>query len=165
VHPEAYEWASRYGTDDPVRLLDLGGRNVNGTIRPLFPNAEITCLDILPGQGVDIVADAGTWTPTSEWDVVTATELFEHAPNWPDICAVVFKALAPGGLFVATMAGPGRPIHSGIDGVMGRILDGEHYGNVHPHDLLAVLTDAGFVDITVDYQMDPCDTRCSARKP
>lgn len=165
MHPQAFEWASRFATDEPVRVLDLGGRNINGTVKDLFPGAEFTALDILPGNGVDIVADAGSWEPTAEWDVVCATELFEHAQNWRDIVGTAYKALASGGLFFATMAGPGRPKHSGVDGVVGRLHEGEWYDNVQPLDLELCLKATGFEDVVVDYRFDPCDTRCSARKP
>jgi hypothetical protein len=164
MHAEAFEWVSRYGTDDPVTVLDLGGRNVNGSIRALFPNSTFLVLDLLPDNGVDIVANAGSWTPTGEWDVVTATELFEHAENWPDIVGTAFKALKQGGLFIATMAGPGRRVHSGIDGG-GTLHPGETYATVHPDDLTRALSETGFVDIEVEYLPVSYDTRCAARKP
>jgi len=157
-------WVTRFGTDAPVRVLDLGGRDVNGTPRSLFPNAVVyRVLDIADGPGVDVIANAATWTPDGEYDVVLSTECFEHAAEWPRICATAFKALAEGGLFVATMAGPGRPVHSGVDG--GPVLyAGEHYGNVDPDALRAVLAEVGFTDVTVDQQWAPCDVRCAARK-
>lgn len=164
MHPEAYQWVARYATDEPITLLDLGGRNINGSVLPLFPNATATVLDIYPGHGVDIVADAATWEPTGQWDVVTCCETFEHTAVWPGIVRTAYEALRPGGLFVATMAGPGRPEHSAIDG--GWVLrDGEYYGNVQPADLKHELDEVGFVDVVVDQQFSPCDVRCSARKP
>lgn len=169
MHAEAYEWV-RQNTDPAARrVLDIGGRDINGSPRPLFPAAEVyRVLDIAPGEGVEIVADAATWTPDGEYDVVVCTEVFEHTPVWPAICATAYRALAPGGLFVATMAGPGRPPHSAVDG--GWLLheiDGqvEHYANVHPDQLHQVLVDVGFVDVTTDRRHSPADTRCVARRP
>lgn len=164
MHPEAHEWVLRWACADPIAVLDLGGRNVNGTPRKMFPNAVYRTLDILPGDGVDFVADAGTWEPDQEYDYVLSTECFEHAANWRDIIGTAMKALRPGGLFVATMAGPGRPVHSGIDGGA-QLHDGEHYGNVRPEDLHDALASVGFTQIDVDQQFDPCDVRCSAVKP
>ncbi len=165
MHPEAYEWVAAHATVDPVTVLDLGGRYVNGSPRELFPNAIVyRVLDIADGPNVDVVADAATWTPDREFDVCLATELFEHTPVWPDICRTALKALRLGGRFVATMAGPGRPVHSGVDGG-GWLHPGEHYANVHPDALLDALKAAGFVDITVDVQPSPSDVRCVATRP
>ena len=67
MHAEAYEWISRYGTDKSVAVVEFGARDLNGSMRDLFPNADpYRTLDILPGPGVDIVADAGSWEPARE---------------------------------------------------------------------------------------------------
>lgn len=165
MHPEAYEWVRKWATTDPVRVLDIGGRNINGTTRDLFPNATYTALDIRPGDGVDIVANAADWEPDGRrWDVVVCTEVFEHTDQWPQICGTAFAATERGGLFVATMAGPGRPEHSAVDG--GPFLHpGEYYGNVPPGELREVLERVGFAEIVVDTQLNPCDVRCVATKP
>jgi SAM-dependent methyltransferase len=166
MHSEAWSWLARHATDDPTSVLDLGGRVVNWeSPRVLFPAAtSYTVLDILPGEGVDVVADAATWNPNGRrWDVVVAAELFEHAPEWPAICATAFKALAPGGRFIVTTAAPGRPPHSGIDGMTLRF--GEYYANVDPAALREALERAGFVEVEVDVQPSPADVRAVATKP
>lgn len=159
-------WVEGFATDRPVKVLDLGGRDVNGTPRHLFPNATAyTVLDVRPGPNVDIVADAATWEPNGRrWDLVLATELFEHTPDWPAICVTAFKALWPGGRFVVTTAAPGRPIHSGVDGG-GLLHPGEHYENIPPERLKDTLQAVGFVDITVDVQRSPADVRAVATRP
>jgi SAM-dependent methyltransferase len=162
VHSEAYDWISRYAMTDPVTVLDVGGRDINGSPRPLFPAADYTVLDVADGFGVDVVADAATWTPDCEYDVVLCAEVFEHTAVWPAICATAFRALRPGGRLVVTCAGPGRAAHSAVDG--GPFLHpGEWYANVDPDALVKVLDDAGFVDIVVD-QAGP-DVRGAALKP
>ena len=159
-------WVAEHATAAAVEVLDLGGRNVNGSPRHLFPNATTyRCLDIAPGAGVDIVADAGTWRPDQQYDVVLSTECFEHSENWRDIVRTAFEALRPGGRFIATMAGPGRQLHSGITGEFGVQLPGETYGNVHPADLLAALVAAGFASNRVSQKFQPCDVRCVATRP
>lgn len=165
MHVEAYEWVARHSTDEPVSVIDLGGRDVNGSCRPLFPNAtSYTVLDIADGPNVDIVADAATWSPNGyRFDVALATEVFEHSPVWPEIVMTAYKALRVGGVFIATMAGPGRPVHSAVDGG-GWLHPGEHYANVHPDDLRRVLEGAGFVGIVVDQQPEPADVRAVAMK-
>lgn len=164
MHPEAMGWVARYATTDPVTVLDLGGRDINGSPRHLFPGATVyTVIDIAPGDGVDIVADAATWTPDRTYDVVVCTETFEHTPQWPAICRTAYAACAAGGMFVATMAGPGRPEHSAVDGGW-TLHPGEHYENVRPDDLRSVLGQIGWRDIIIDQQSWPADVRSVAWK-
>ena len=163
MHAEAFAWVAQHATGDEVTVIDLGGRNVNGSIRDLFPNAtEYVAVDIREGDGVDIVADAATWVPDREFDVVASTETFEHTPVWPEICLTAFKALKPGGRLILTMAGPGRPEHSAVDG--GPLRPDEYYGNVEPEHLEHVLVSAGFKDVVVDFRVSPADTRAVATK-
>lgn len=160
MHAEAFAYVERFRTEAALSVLDLGGRNVNGTVRDLFPNADYTALDILPGDGVDIVANAASWTPDRQYDLVVCTEVFEHTPEWPQILRVAAAACKPGGRIVLTMAGPGRPEHSAIDG--GPRRPDEHYGNVAPEDLRAGLLAAGWADVDVEYRSSPADTRATA---
>lgn len=165
MHPEAYAWVARYATTEPAAVLDVGGRNINGSVRDLFPGADpYVALDIREGEGVDIVADAAVWSPDREYDVVVCTEVFEHTPDWPQICKAIFAALRPGGRVILTMAGPGRPPHSAIDGGW-QLHPGEYYGNVGPAELAAGLVAADFGGIVVDYQPSPADTRAVAVRP
>lgn len=164
MHTQAYTWvAERGATTAAVDVLDIGGRDINGTVRNLFPGARYRSLDILDGPGVDIVADASTWVPDRPYDVVVCCEVFEHTDAWPLICATAYDALRPGGLFVTTMAGPGRAPHSAFDG--GAVQPGEHYANVSPDELADTLAACGFVDVLVDYEAGPADTRATARRP
>lgn len=162
MHDEAREWVWQHAHTRPGRGLDIGGRDVNGHCRDLFPAIGWTVLDIDPGPGVDIVADASTWTPDREYDLVLSTEVFEHTASWPEICATAYRACAPGGLLVLTMAGPGRGAHSAVDG--GPLRAGEYYGNVSPDELRTVLTAIGWTDVVVDYLHRPGDTRATARR-
>lgn len=163
MHAEAFAYVEQFATDDPLSVLDIGGRNVNGSVRDLFPNADYTALDILPGEGVDIVANAASWTPDRVYDLVVCTEVFEHTDEWLQILEVAAAACRPGGRIVLTMAGPGRPEHSAIDG--GPRRPGEHYANVDPEALDDGLRSAGWVEVEVEYRPSPADTRATATKP
>lgn len=169
MHPEAMAWIGAHATEDPVAVLDIGGRDVTGpwggSPRLLFPNATVyDVLDINAGPDVDIVANAADWEPDGRrYDVVIAAECFEHTPVWPAIVRTVFKACKPGGRFITTMAGPGRPPHGAL-GAAG-LEPGEHYANVRPERLQKVLEQSGFTDITVDQQPSPADVRAVATKP
>lgn len=164
MHSEAYRWVADHAPRDAATVLDIGGRNINGTVRSLFPFATVyTALDIAEGPEVDIVADAATWTPDREYEVVVCCEVFEHTDSWPDICLTAHKACAPGGMFVATMAGPGRPAHSAVDGGW-KLYPGEYYGNVDPIELREVLEACGWRDVVVDQRHSPADVRAVAVK-
>lgn len=160
MHSEAYDWVARFRTSDPVSVLDLGGRDVNGSARGWFPNADYTVLDIAAGSNVDIVADAATWAPDREYDLVVCTEVFEHAERWRDICATAWTAAKPSGRLILTMAGPGRAGHSAVDG--GPLRDGEYYRNVDPFELSDVLSKA-WEGVVVDQFRT--DVRAIAVKP
>lgn len=164
MHPEAHAWiAQTVATGEELAVLDIGGRDINGTVADLFPAAApYDALDIRADAGVAIVADAATWTPHRSYDLVVSTECFEHTPDWRLIVGTAFAALRPGGIFAATMAAPGRPPHSGIDG--GPLREEEHYANIAPADLVEALTAAGFVDVVIDVQQAPHDLRCTARR-
>lgn len=168
MHDAAMAWVAAHVTDRPVAVLDIGGRDVTGpwggSPRHLFPAATTyRVLDIADGRDVDVVADAADWVPDGEYDVVLAVELFEHAPAWPAICRTALAALAPGGQFIATMAGPGRPPH-GARGAPGLEI-GEHYANIRPDRLRAVLDQVGFADVVMDVQPVPADVRAVATRP
>lgn len=155
---------AQYATIEPVSVVEFGARDLNGSVRSLFPNADpYVTLDVLPGDGVAIVADAATWQPDREYDAVLACELFEHTASWPAICRTAYKACKPGGRFIVTTAAPGRPPHSGIDGEF-RLYPGEHYANIPAFELERVLLESGWQDVVIDSQPSPADTRAVATK-
>lgn len=159
------EWIAKHATAGAVKVLDLGGRDINGTPQYLFPGAACyTVLDIRDGPGVDIVADAATWQPDGLWDVVICAEMFEHTAQWRAIVRTAFNACAPGGTFIVTTAAPGRPPHSAVDGEF-RLLPGEHYANIRPAELERVLAVSGWAGAVVDVQVSPADVRAVAVKP
>jgi len=143
----------------PRSVLDLGGRNVNGTPRYLFPGVRYVSVDIRPGDCVDVVADCADVDLGEGFDLVISTELLEHTDRAEQIVAAARRHLNPGGVFVATMAGPGRGPH----GASGEPLPppGEFYRNVEPAHLERWLQAAGFDEWTID-QSGP-DLRCTAR--
>lgn len=162
MHAEALAWVRRYATAGPVAVLDIGGRDINGTCRPLFPAAAVyTSVDLQPGRGVDVVADITTWTPDRAYDLVLCAEVFEHTAAWRDICAAAHGACRPGGRLVVTCAGPGRAPHSAVDGA--ELRPGEHYANVTADELADALTAAGWVDVETDVL--GADVRATAVRP
>lgn len=141
-------------------ILDLGGRDVNGTVHDLFPDAAWIVVDIADHPSVDVVGDAAIVNLDKLFDVVVSTECFEHTPDAPEIIANAYKHLGAGGVLIATMAGPGRVAHGAAGEPYPPL--GEWYRNVEPDELFDWLKDAGFEAIDVD-QSGP-DLRCTARK-
>lgn len=118
----------RIPCDARWKCLDVGGRRINTDTRDLLPRATWVGLDICPGPGVDIVADAASWEPDQQYMFVQSTELFEHTPDWRAILDTCRRALAPGGYFLVTCASTGRAPH-GAEGTM-RVPPGQHYENI-----------------------------------
>jgi hypothetical protein len=135
VHSQAYEFiASKAATLGRVGfVLEIGSRNVNGSVRGLFDAGRYVGLDILPGVGVDIVADGADYVPDVPPDVVVCCEVLEHAPSAASIVAHAVSLVTPGGVVLLTAAGPERQPHSAIDG--GPVRVGEHYRNISVGDL------------------------------
>jgi len=164
MHVEAREGLARQlaasGLDltAPWRVLDLGGRDINGSIRDLLPAAKWIGLDIEAGPGVDLVHDATAPWPDGfgRFDLVVCTEVLEHVEKWAAVLRTAGQALEPDGpeaLFV-TCASTGRPEHGASGGP--RPEPGEWYGNVSPGALRDVL--AGLFRYShVEYRANPGD--------
>jgi SAM-dependent methyltransferase len=160
MHKQAYDWVKRFATPAAIDVLDIGGRNINGSVRELYPGAvRYVAVDLHDGPGVDVVADVTTWDEPGTFDVVVCCEVLEHAPNWREIVRTAHDRLKPGGQFVMTCAGPGRAPHSGVDGGW-KLHPGEHYGNVSERELEEVLAQTGWATFTTDVAGE--DTRCVA---
>jgi hypothetical protein len=161
MHPEAHAglgWViDQSGLDRhaPLRVLDVGGQDVNGTAHDWFthPATTVITLDV---ENADIIADARTWEPDQLFDVVMATEVFEHVEDWRAVLRTMRLALDPAGpgVLLATCASDGRPVH----GATGAPLpaDGEWYGNVPPAELTEALS-LYFPWREVRYQTPPGD--------
>lgn len=91
MHRSSYEAVKRFrGFADKafpagqLRVLDVGSRDVNGTYKDIFSNAErylYTGLDVAPGPNVDYVpADPYRWdeVPDGLFDIVISGQAFEH---------------------------------------------------------------------------------------
>lgn len=148
MHPEALAYVARVSRrHGPFeRVLDFGGRDVNGTPRLLFPTSEYVAVDIIVGPGVDVVADAADYHDPGA-DLVLCCELFEHIPNSDAVVKSAWRNLVGGGRLIITTACPPRAPHSGIDG--GPLQSGEYYANVDPDDLAEWLDGWDDVDISI----------------
>jgi len=108
-------------------VVEFGSRNVNGSVRGLFPTRYVG-IDMAPGPGVDAIADAALWQPETPPDTVVCCEVLEHAPNARAIVDNALAMLAPNGALILTCATTGRTPHSALTG--GPLLQGEYYQNL-----------------------------------
>lgn len=161
MHPECLRYLRQFGSMDPVFVIEIGSRDINGSARAFWPNARWIGLDLHPGPAVDVVCDAATYNPAEPVDMVICCEVLEHAANWRELIAVAAKWLKPGGRFVMTCAGPGRHEHSAIDGEH-RLLNGEHYENLTVEQVCDEMRSAGLIEI-VGQQVGE-DTQSTALK-
>lgn len=147
MHPAAYEFCEtvRELTGDIAAFgVDLGGRDVNGTARELWPHIRWTIVDKEPSNDPAIIcADAAFWEPEKQYELALCTEVFEHTPNWPLIIKNAHRALVTGGQFVVTCASIGRPPHSAEGD--GPPKQREWYKNLKPDELGDILYLSGFL--------------------
>lgn len=136
MHDAARQFVARFATERAVTVLECGARDVNGSVRNLFPAADWFGVDIGPGPGVDEVADFADYVHPHPVDIVVSTEVLEHTPRWREILRAASRNLRPGGRLIVTAAGPGRVPHSAVDG--GPVGD-EHYENIDPDELSSEL--------------------------
>lgn len=137
MHAEAFAFVAQFSTTDPITVIEIGSRIINGTVRGLFTNAHWTGLDLHPGPGVDIVCDMMDYTPPDSVDLIVCCETLEHAENWRQMISQAQAWLVPGGRMILTCAAPGRIPHSHIDG--GQLRPDEYYANVSADDLRKAL--------------------------
>lgn len=165
MHPAALHWAKQHVPEIPRRVIEIGGMDVNCSLRFLFTWSWYTCVDIAPGPGVDVVMDFPTWAyqnPTEMCDFVASFEVLEHAANWREIVAGAHHLLEPGGHFVGTCATDGRTPHSAYG--FPELPPDEYYHNVNASDLVDALVTAGFRTFTVDVARSYQDLRWDATR-
>lgn len=142
MHAECFEYVKQFATLEQIQIVEIGSRDINGSVRPLFPRATFTGLDLSPGRGVDIVIDATQWQPPERVQCVICCEVLEHASNWREIIDTAATWLCDDGRIILTCAGPGRAEHSAIDG--GPLRPGEYYLNLTDTMIAEQLMSAGF---------------------
>jgi SAM-dependent methyltransferase len=106
------------------RVIEFGSLDVNGNIRALLGDAEYIGVDLLEGPNVTVVADAATYTPPWQPDLVLCLNMLEHAANAQDIVSNAYRMLGPGGVFIVSVPDASFPPHS-HDG--GMLHPGEYY--------------------------------------
>ena len=83
-HGKAFFDAYAPGFDParPIRLIEIGSQNLNGSLREVCPPAvDYTGVDFAAGAGVDVVLDDAYSLPFADqaFDMVVSSSCFEHA--------------------------------------------------------------------------------------
>lgn len=147
----------------PTRVLEIGALDINGSIRGLFNGCQYHGIDVVPGPGVDEVADGSDYVPPFVPDCVVCCEVLEHTPAAREIVWNMGRHVASGGSVLVTCAGEGRPPHSAVDG--GPLRPGEYYANVTRDELVQWLAEAGLREVWVDHYLPRGDLYGSGVKP
>jgi hypothetical protein len=163
MHIQAFQFVESVlrGLPRRERVLEIGSRDINGSIRQLFAGARWYCgIDCAPGAGVDCVADGASFRTEEAPDTVVCCEVLEHAEQGEAIVRNAFEQLQSGGVAIFTMATEGRAPHSAVHG--GALQPGEYYRNVGRDALLGWCRD--FASVEIAHYPERGDLYALARK-
>lgn len=141
-HPAQFEFCKAVKKRFPQffidkRVLEIGSRNINGSVRTLFADCHYTGIDAVDGKGVDIVALGHEYeAEPASFDVVCSTETLEHDPHAKDTVHHMRNLLRPGGLMFITCATGSRPEHGTRRTGKRYGPDADHYRNISAGELL-----------------------------
>ena len=116
MHPSAMESGRRFfaaylGTVEGPGIIDVGGLDVNGTLRTVAPpGSRYVSVDLAPGRGVDIVLEDpfSLPFPDESFDCAVSTSCFEHDTMFWLTFLEMCRVTRPGGhiYFNAPSRGP-----------------------------------------------------------
>lgn len=95
------------------KVLEVGSRNINGSIRDLFSECEYIGIDQEGGNGVDVVSLIHEYEdkPNGYFDIIVSTSSFEHDPYWNESVKRCIELVREGGTIAFHWAGPGTKEH------------------------------------------------------
>lgn len=119
AHPEQQQFVQEIKGKYPNQfkdcyVLEVGSQDINGSVRGFFENCQYTGLDCNPGRSVDVVCLAHEFDSNRQFDTIISCEAFEHDPYLDRTLCNIIRLLRPGGLFLATCAGPNRQEHGTV---------------------------------------------------
>jgi hypothetical protein len=160
MHPAAYNFVASVAPDNPGAVIELGARNINGSVRDLFASSTLYHgIDIVAGAGVDEVAACAAYVPLVLFDTCVSTEVLEHMQDPSELTSCAWRCLRSGGMLILTAAGPNRQPHSVSGGEVGQ----EYYENISPELLALLLED--WRQVKIIYNAIACDIYATAIKP
>ena len=140
---------------DIKTVLDVGSRNINGSVLDVLKVERYVGVDMIEGKGVEIVLnghelvkffkESGQFTYPKEYDLVTCCETLEHDNKFWLTVENMKKMVKPGGWMLITVPGINFFKHD------------------FPHDYYRFTEEAvkemfeGFEDVHVEYYFDKAD--------
>jgi len=86
---------------NPV-MFDIGSKDAQGSYAfgDPPPGTKLVCVDLFPGKGVDLVADAHDMHMVADntVDFVTTISVLEHVRNPQKVVSEIYRILKPGGI-------------------------------------------------------------------
>jgi len=116
MHAAAYRFVESVASKCRGPVYEIGSRDINGSVRPLFGAVKYLGVDLKPGPGVDVVGDALDYLPPFEPQTVVCCEVLEHCAAAILLVMHACGLVPPGGALILTTAGAERPPHSALDG-------------------------------------------------
>ena len=148
MRPEVRAWVERVvALERPqAPVLEVGARDVNGSVRLLFPRPYVG-LDLAAGPGVDVVADilkvGDRYNAT--FSTVVCCETLEHIKEPWTALDIMALALKPGGILIASWCFA-FPLH---DSEIEKGQSGD-YWRTTPSGFEYLLRRAGLVDVVIE---------------
>lgn len=108
MHRESFEYVQRIVAERKLNrrglaIVEIGSHDVNGSVRPLFMDADsYVGVDVRPGPGVDVECDGAEYDPALPVDVVVTTSALEHCADPQAVIVNAYAMLKPGGWLVLT---------------------------------------------------------------
>lgn len=99
------------------RVIEVGSRDVNGSIRPLIKSydpQDYIGVDIVGGPGVDVICSADNLVSEfgeQSFDLVISTELLEHVRNWKLVTHNIKSICKTNGIILLTTRSYGFGYH------------------------------------------------------
>lgn len=116
MHTSVAVWIYEHLPEILAPVLEVGSRNVNGSVRDICPVTPYFGIDIVAGQDVDQVYDGDTIPfPRESFATVICTEVLEHARRPWRLAEEIMRVLRPGGVALITARSTGFVYHDPPD--------------------------------------------------
>lgn len=120
-------------------VLEVGSRNIGGSVREWFEQCNYVGVDDLPGKDVDQqIAGAAYAAGGESFDVIISSEWLEHDPYWRETLLNTVRMLKRNGMLLLTFAGPGRQRHQRAGVAPGENTASSYYRNLSMEDVRTV---------------------------
>ena len=133
-------------------VLELGSRDINGTIRGHFEGGTYVGVDNVDGPGVDVVGNAQETDFSKEsFDAIVSFSMFEHDPLWKETITHNTPFLRSGGMAFLSFGAEGNIEHGDCD----------FWGPVPSAEMLELLPKAGLEVIDSFFEEERYGKNCA----